>query len=214
MSPMRSGRNDHRRGRDGLRDNGPTHQPAHQAPAGPLTDRCPDDAERSYADHALSRAAREITLPTRSPQRLLREKTRPTRVTQPHSRYKTRPAHPFSPHARYKTRPARPKRPNLACFARAWRTFYRFRRQQAVQGELSTVFATNKPSRANFVPNTSWMRGQHTQQHTRPHRHEGLQREQRVTAVTTPGKVARNLIAPTLNRSPETLKFQRRGFTV
>ena len=152
MSAMRSGRNDHRRGRDGLRDNGPTHQPAHQAPAGPLTDRCPDDAERSYADHALSRAAREITLPTRSPQRLLREKTRPARVTQPHSRYKTRPAHPFSQHARYKTRPARPKRPNLACFARAWRTFYRFHRQQAVQGELSTVFTANKPCRANFLP--------------------------------------------------------------
>ena len=82
----------------------------------------------------------------------IRYKTRPARVTQTHSRYKTRPAHPFSPHVRYKTRPARPKRTNLACFARAWRTFYRFHRQQAVQGELSTVFATNKPSRANFLP--------------------------------------------------------------
>ena len=89
-----------------------------------------------------------------------------------------------------------------------------FWRVLRMHGELSTVFATNKPSRANFVPNTSWMRGQHTQQHTRPHRHEGLQRKRRVTAVTTPGKVARNSIAPTLNRSPETLKFQRRGFTV
>ena len=200
MSPMRSGRNDHRRGRDGFRDNGPTHQPAHQAPAGPLTDRCPDDAERSYADHALSRAAREITLPTRSPQRLLREKTRPARVARPHSRYKIRPA--------------RPKRPNSAGFARAGRTLYRCRHQQAVHGELCTAVTANKPSMANFVPNTSWMRGQHTQQHTRPHRHEDLQREQRVTAVTTPGKVARNSIAPTLNRSPETLKFQRREFMV
>ena len=89
-----------------------------------------------------------------------------------------------------------------------------FWRVLRVHGELSTVFATNKPRRANFVPNTSWMRGQHTQQHTRPHRHKGLQRNQRVTAVTTPGKVARNSIAPTLNRSPETLKFQRREFMV
>ena len=144
----------------------------------------------------------------------IRYKTRPARVARPHSRYKTRPAHPFSPHVRYKTRPARSKWLFLACFARAWRTFYRFHRQQAVQGELSTVFTANKPCRANFVPNTSWMRGQHTQQHTRPHRHEGLQREQRVTAVTTPGKVARNSIAPTLNRSPETLKFQRHEFKV
>ena len=89
-----------------------------------------------------------------------------------------------------------------------------FWRVLRVHGELSTVFATNKPSRANFVPNTSWMRGQHTQQHTRPHRHEGLQRKRRVTALTTPGKVARNSIAPTLNRSPETLKFQRREFMI
>ncbi len=138
MSPMRSGRNDHRRGRDGFRDNGPTDQPAHQAPAGPLTDRCPDDAERSYADHALSRAAREITLPTRSPQRLLREKTRPARVARPHSRYKIRPA--------------RPKRPNSAGFARAGRTLYRCRHQQAVHGELCTAVTANKPCMANFVP--------------------------------------------------------------
>ena len=82
------------------------------------------------------------------------------------------------------------------------------------QGELSTAVATNKPSRANFVPTTSWMRGQQPQQHTRPHRHEGLQTNQRVTAVTTPGKVARNSIPSTLNRSPETLKFQRREFMI
>ena len=89
-----------------------------------------------------------------------------------------------------------------------------FWRVLRVHGELSTVFATNKPSRANFVPNTSWMRGQHTQQHTRPHRHEGLQRKQRVTAATTPGKVAPNSIPSTLNRSPETLKFQRHEFMI
>ena len=158
--------------------------------------------------------SRYKTRPARVTRPHSQHKTRPAQVARPHSRYKTRPAHPFSPHVRYKTRPARSKWLFLACFARAWRTFYRFRHQQAKQGELSTVFATNKPSRANFVPNTSWMRGQHTQQHTRPHRHEGLQREQRVTAVTTPGKVARNSIPSTLNRSPETLKFQRRGFTV
>ena len=82
------------------------------------------------------------------------------------------------------------------------------------QGELCTAVAANKPRRANYVPSTSWMRGQHTQQHTRPHRHEDLQREQRVTAVTTPGKVARNSNASTLNRSPEALKFQRHEFMV
>ena len=89
-----------------------------------------------------------------------------------------------------------------------------FWRVLRVHGELCTAVTANKPSRANFVPTTSWMRGQHTQQHTRPHRHEGLQTNQRVTAVTTPGKVARNSIPSTLNRSPEALKFQRRGFTV
>ena len=89
-----------------------------------------------------------------------------------------------------------------------------FWRVLRVHGELSTVFATNKPSRANFVPNTSWMQGQQQQQHTRPHRHEGLQRKQRVTAATTPGKVAPNSIPSTLNRSPETLKFQRHEFMI
>ena len=83
-----------------------------------------------------------------------------------------------------------------------------------VHGELCTAVTANKPCRANFVPTTSWMRGQHTQQHTRPHRHADLQRKRRVTAVTTPGKVARNSIPSTLNRSQNTLKFQRRGFMV
>ena len=196
MSPMRSGRNDHRRGRDGLRDNGPTHQPAHQAPAGPLTDHCPDDAERSYADHALSRAAREITLPTRSPQRLLREKLAL------HESHGPTPGIKLAQH----TPSHRMRGTKLALLARNG-SYWRVLR---VQGELSTVFTANKPCRANFVPTTSWMRGQHT----RPHRHEDLQREQRVTALTTPGKVARNSIPSTLNRSPETLKFQRRGFMV
>ena len=82
------------------------------------------------------------------------------------------------------------------------------------QGELCTAAAANKPRMANFVPSTSWMRGQHTQRHTRPHRHEGLQRERGVTAVTTLGKVARNSIASTLNSSPEALKFQRHEFKV
>ena len=55
-------------------------------------------------------------------------------------RYKTHPAQVARPHPRYKTRPARPKRPNLACFARAGRTFYRCHRQQAEHGELSTEY--------------------------------------------------------------------------
>ena len=57
-------------------------------------------------------------------------------------RYKTHPAHPFSPHVRYKTRPARPKWPNLARFARAWRTFSRSHPHQAEHGEL---FRINTP---------------------------------------------------------------------
>ena len=68
-----------------------------------------------------------------------RDKTRPARLARPRFRYKTRPAGPFSPHVRYKTRPARPKWPDLAGFARAWRTFYRFRHQQATHGELCTA---------------------------------------------------------------------------
>ena len=164
--------------------------------------------------HPFSPHVRYKTRPAHPFSPHARYKTRPAHPFSPHVRYKTRPAHPFSPHVRYKTRPARSKWLFLACFARAWRTFYRFRRQQAVQGELSTAVAANKPSMANFLPNTSWMRGQHTQQHTKPHRHKGLQRNQRVTAVTTPGKVARNSIPSTLNRSPEALKFRRRGFTV
>ena len=43
------------------------------------------------------------------------------------------------PHFRYKTRPARPKGPNLAGFAHAWRTLYRCRQEEAVQGELCTA---------------------------------------------------------------------------
>ena len=67
-----------------------------------------------------------------------RDNTRPARVARPHSRYKTLPARVARPHFRYKTLPARPKRPNLAGFARAGRTLYRCRRQQAMQGELCT----------------------------------------------------------------------------
>ena len=51
-------------------------------------------------------------------------------------RYKTRPAAPFSPDLRYKTLPARSKSPYLARFARAGRTLYRCRHQQAAQGEF------------------------------------------------------------------------------
>ena len=40
---------------------------------------------------------------------------------------------------RYKTRPARPKWPFLAGFSHAWRTFYRFRQQEAAHGELCTA---------------------------------------------------------------------------
>ena len=150
---------------------GPLSTPAHQTPPAWRV----VDAPEGWLRRPCAAGGRQLDTQT-APQRNnvpnknhagpIRYKTRPARVTQTHSRYKTRPAHPFSqharyktrpahpfsPHARYKTRPARPKRPNLACFARAWRTFYRFHRQQAVQGELSTVFATNKPSRANFLP--------------------------------------------------------------
>ena len=73
-----------------------------------------------------------------------RHNTRPSRTAPGHCRYKTRPAAPFSPHARYKTRPARSKWPNLACFARAWRTFYRFRQEEATQGELYTEYKSEK----------------------------------------------------------------------
>ena len=73
-----------------------------------------------------------------------RHNTRPLRIAPGRCRYKTLPAHPLSPHIRYKTLPAHPKWPNLACFARAWRTFYRFRQEEATQGELYTEYKSEK----------------------------------------------------------------------
>ena len=103
---------------------------------------------------------RHNTRPPRTAPGHFQYKTRPARVIQPHSRYKIRPAHPSSPHARYKTRPARPKWPNLARFSRAWRTFYRFRQQEAAHGELCTAceaetglaITAHQPSPARRAP--------------------------------------------------------------
>ena len=74
-----------------------------------------------------------------------------------------------------------------------------------MQGEFCTVLTTKKPSRENFVPNARQRRGSPTQQHTRPHwcgGHRRVRREwrpggpgrstPRVTAITTPAKVAHN----------------------
>ena len=74
-------------------------------------------------------------------------------------------------------------------------------------GELSTAAASNKPRRANFVPNTSWMRGQQTQQHTRPHWCEGRRRDRRAWlrcrwAVAGPGR--------TTHRDPDRLEAAAR----
>ena len=81
-----------------------------------------------------------------------------------------------------------------------WRFF-------CMQGEFCTVLTTKKPSRENFVPNARQRRGSPTQQHTRPHRRGGHRRIRRaragfeagpgrstprVTAITTPEKVAHN----------------------
>ena len=133
--------------------------------------------------------------------------TRPTRTTP--SRFGTK----LSPHAHPRrmsgTRlslltPSRrtcgTKLSPLARNGSIWRFF-------CMQGEFCTVVTTKKPSRENFVPNARQRRGSPTQQHTRPHRRGGHRRIRRaragfeagpgrstprVTAITTPEKVAHN----------------------
>ena len=116
LSPMRSGRNNLRRGRAG-----PLSAPTRPAPAVPLNDHCPGHSERSCAHHASSRAARnkirpaqalrrhfrEITRPTRGFRRPIREKVRPTRALHRVIREKVRPAQALRRHFREITRPTR-----------------------------------------------------------------------------------------------------------
>ena len=61
LSPMRSGRNNLRRGRAG-----PLSAPTRPAPAVPLNDHCPGHSERSCAHHASSRAARNKIRPAQA----------------------------------------------------------------------------------------------------------------------------------------------------
>ena len=71
-----------------------------------------------------------------------------------------------------------------------------FWRVLRVQGELCTAVASNKPSRAIFVPHTRWTRSQSTQPHTRHHRCRGRRRDRRARprcwwAVAGPGRASR-----------------------
>ena len=117
LSPMRSGRNNLRRGRAG-----PLSAPTRPAPAVPLNDHCPGHSERSCAHHASSRAARN--------------KIRPAQALRRHFREITRPAWALHRVIREKVRPARLKTAFFGHFGLAWRTFSRSRTHQAAQGEL------------------------------------------------------------------------------
>ena len=106
LSPMRSGRNNLRRGRAG-----PLSAPTRPAPAVPLNDHCPGHSERSCAHHASSRAARN--------------KIRPAQALRRHFREITRPAWALHRVIRKKVRPARLKTAFFSHFGLAGRTFSR-----------------------------------------------------------------------------------------
>ena len=120
------------------------------------------DAHTHVHHEGLQRFFRKKVRPLRPVPQQFREKTRPAHPHQHHTRYKTRPAHPFSPHARDKTRPARPKWPNMARFARAWRTFYRCRHEQATQGELFHARTHTRPSRRIPLASSAAVEARHT----------------------------------------------------
>ena len=105
---------------------------------------------------------RKKTRPAHPHQRHTRYKTRPTAPFPPHVRDKTRPAHPRQQHLRYKTRPAHSKWPNVARFARAWRTFYRCHHQQATQGELFHARTHTRPSRRIPLASSAAVEARHT----------------------------------------------------
>ena len=106
LSPMRSGRNNLRRGQAG-----PLSAPTRPAPAVPLNDHCPGHSERSCAHHASSRAARN--------------KIRPAQALRRHFREITRPAWALHRVIREKVRPARLKTAFFGHFGLAGRTFSR-----------------------------------------------------------------------------------------
>ena len=140
LSPMRSGRNNLRRGRAG-----PLSAPTRPAPAVPLNDHCPGYSERSCAHHASSRAARN--------------KIRPAQALRRHFREITRPAWALHRVICEKVRPARLKTAFFGHFGLAGRTFSRSRTHQAAQGELFRAHAHIKPRRANFFAHKTQPRG-------------------------------------------------------
>ena len=112
--------------------------------------------------HPHQRHTRYKTRPAHPLSPHVRDKTRPAHPLSPHVRDKTRPAHPRQQHLRYKTRPAHSKWPNVARFARAWRTFYRCHHQQATQGELFHARTHTRPSRRIPLASSAAVEARHT----------------------------------------------------
>ena len=135
-----------------------------------------------------------------------------TRTTQEHNttRPTTTAPGPFGTKLSPHTCPRRMSGTKLSLLARngsIWRFF-------RMQGEFCTALVSTTPSRENFVPNARRRWGSPTQQHSRHHRCEGAggcggiggttgpgrgaggggawPQHPRVTAITTPAKVAHN----------------------
>ena len=124
----------------------------------------------------------------------LRYKTLPAHPLAPHVRDKTLPARPFSPHFRYKTLPAHPKWLDLALFRHAGRVLYRSHHQEAKQGE----FCTERKAETGLANTTAHEAPPVWRVPEDPEGTGGLRGTEpgrstpRVTAITTPEKVAHN----------------------